>query len=233
MKEKKIHDQDLGEITLRYNERAKRYLIRIKEGKIVAIIPKRGNKQTMLAFINEQRIKLLAMLQKGAKPLFLDEETNLQTFTFQLHIFRSQRTKFYATLKEKTLHIACPENTDFSNDNTQHLLQSILKQALKREAKRILPTRLEELAKQHNFHYNKVAVRDTKSRWGSCTSHKNISLSLSLMFLPAHLIDYILLHELCHTVEMNHGSHFWTLMNKVTNCQAKSLRNELKDYRML
>ena len=233
MKEKKIADKDLGEITIRYNKRAKRYSLSVKNRKIIATIPKQGNEQTLFAFINEQRTKLLAILQKSTKLFLLDENTALQTLTFKLHVFRSQRLNFYATLKESTLHISCPENTDFNDNKIQQRLHLILKQALKKEALRILPARLETLAKQYLFQYNKVTIRDTKTRWGSCSSKKNISLSLSLMFLPAHLIDYVLLHELCHTIEMNHSHNFWTLMNKVTNCKAKALRSELKAHQTL
>lgn len=233
MKEKIINDIELGEIILRHNKRAKRYLIRIRDGKTIATIPWRGNEQTMLTFINEQRAKLTAMKQKSAKHLLLNEQTELQTLTFRLHIFRSQRTNFYATLKEETLHIACPENTNFTDHNIQLKLHSILKQALKREANLTLPIRLKHLAGLHHFNYNKVSIRDTKTRWGSCSSNKDISLSVSLMLLPLYLVDYVLLHELCHTIEMNHSERFWSLMDKVTNSKAKALRHELKEYKML
>lgn len=233
MEEKIITDKELGEITIRRNKQAKRYSIRIREGKIIATIPWRGNEKTMLTFINEQRTRLIVMQQKSSKQLLLDENTELQTLTFRLHIFRSLRTNFYATLKEKTLHIACPETTDFGDHQIQQKLHSVLKQALKREARLILPVRLKHLAQLHHFNYNKVSIRDTKTRWGSCTSRKDISLSVSLMLLPLHLVDYVLLHELCHTIEMNHSERFWSLMDKVTNSKAKALRRELKEYKML
>lgn len=233
MKEKKVYDNELGEITLRNNIRSKRYSIRIREGKIIATIPRYGTEQNMLAFINEQRRKLVMILQKSPKRTVLDENTDLQTLTFRLHIFRTSRTNFYTTLRDGILHIACPENTDFSNDSTQQKLRFILQETLRKEANRIIPTRLEMLAGLHQFNFDKVTIRNSKTRWGSCSSKKNISISLSLMHLPSHLADYVLLHELCHTVEMNHGERFWLLMDKVTNGQAKAYRHELKNYRMI
>ncbi|MDR2921668.1 MAG: M48 family metallopeptidase [Tannerella sp.] len=232
MVEKKIKDSQLGEITLRKNIRSKRYSIRIRDGKIIATIPRNGTEQNMLTFINEQRRKLIMMLQKSPKRTLLDENTDLQTLTFRLHIFRTSRTNFYTALKDRILHIACPENTDFSNDSVQQKLQFILQESLRKEATRFIPTRLEELSRLYKFSFDKVTIRNSKTRWGSCTSKKNISISLSLMHLPIHLVDYVLLHELCHTVEMNHGEHFWQLMDKVTDGRAKAYRRELRNYRM-
>ena len=76
--------------------------------------------------------------------------------------------------------------------------------ALRHEALRVLSKRLAALAARYGFSYTRVTVRDMRTRWGSCSSERRISLALSLMTLPEHLIDYVLLHELCHTVEINH-----------------------------
>ena len=86
------------------------------------------------------------------------------------------------------------------------------------------------LALQHGFHYNGVTIKDMSSRWGSCSNRKHINLSLLLMTLPWHLIDYVLLHELCHTVELNHSDRFWALMDRVTDGKALQLRQALKSY---
>jgi len=100
---------------------------------------------------------------------------------------------------------------------------------MRNEALRILPKRLEIIALHHGFQYSGVTIRQTKTRWGSCSSKKRINLSSSLMLLPEHLIDYVLMHELCHTVEMNHSERFWSLMNRVTNGNAHQLSKELKE----
>ncbi len=102
--------------------------------------------------------------------------------------------------------------------------------AMKKQALSYLPARLKELAALHNFNYNSVRISRSKSRWGSCSSKKTISLSLFLMKLPDHLIDYVLLHELCHTIEMNHGVKFWTLLDALCEGKSKQFRKELKSF---
>ena len=103
--------------------------------------------------------------------------------------------------------------------------------ALRRVASENLPRRLDYLSRRFNFCYNGVSLRDSHSRWGSCSSRGNISLSIYLQLLPEHLADYVMLHELCHTVEMNHSPRFWELMDNVTDGKSKQLRHELKSYR--
>lgn len=81
--------------------------------------------------------------------------------------------------------------------------------ALRREAERLLPPRLNALSEKHGRPYASVAIKQLKRRWGSCDSKRNIALNLFLMELPWEQIDYVLLHELAHTVEMNHSEAFW------------------------
>ncbi|MDR1646051.1 MAG: M48 family metallopeptidase [Tannerellaceae bacterium] len=232
--EKKLHDKELGAIILRTNHRAVRYSLKISKGIIVATMPVEGSEKILLDMIRKNRDKLLeALRETSSNRLVLNDATRMQTHTFTLHIFRTERANFYMRLDKGILHIACPQQTNFDNEQVQQHLAGILEKALRHEARRVLPVRLEELSRQYGFSYAGVRIANTRSRWGSCSSSRNINLSLSLMLLPGRLIDYVLLHELCHTVEMNHGERFWELMNRVTGNQAFVLRKELKNYRML
>lgn len=231
--EKTIHDNELGTILLRTTPRATRYTLKIAKGMITGIMPPGGDEARMLAFIDENRAKLLASLHKHpARPLFTDE-TVMQTATFRLHLFCTVRDNFYMQLDKDILHIACPEQTDFADERVQKLLKGFLERALRHEAARLLPARLMALAARHHFTCTGVKIFNNKSRWGSCTQRKSINLSLSLMLLPWHLIDYVLLHELCHTVEMNHSDRFWMLMDRVTENKSHALRQELSGHHML
>lgn len=102
---------------------------------------------------------------------------------------------------------------------------------LRSRAKEILPERLQQLATRHGFRYSSVSLRDSHTRWGSCSSRGSISLSIYLVLLPDELIDYVLLHELCHTVEMNHSERFWALLDKVCQRDSRTLRQVLKKHK--
>lgn len=104
---------------------------------------------------------------------------------------------------------------------------------MRAEANATLPQRVSQLAQAFGFSYASVTIRPSKTRWGSCSAQNSINLSLYLMKVPPHLRDYVILHELCHTVHHNHSDQFWQLMDKVTSGKAKALRAELRQYNTL
>lgn len=234
IKETSIQDPELGVITLRFNSRAIHYSLHVtNDRRIIATVPKTGSLPEVLRFVEQVRTKLRKMLATCSPKQMLCETTELQTTTFRVHIFRTERNNFYMNLHEGILHIACPAETCFEDEAVQHLLKGMVEKALRYEANRLLPHRLMELAQKHHFAYSEVKITKSKSRWGSCSARKSINLSCFLMLLPWHLIDYVLLHELCHTVELNHSESFWKLMNQVCDGKALALRQELKTHRML
>jgi predicted metal-dependent hydrolase len=78
-----------------------------------------------------------------------------------------------------------------------------------------------------------VKIQSSRTRWGSCSASNSINLSLFLMALSSRLIDYVIKHELCHTVHHDHSDKFWRLMDDVTDGKAKALRRELKANKMV
>jgi hypothetical protein len=99
-------------------------------------------------------------------------------------------------------------------------------------ARRILVARLAQLAQQHGFVYNRVFVRNQRTRWGSCSRQNNINLNINLVRLPEALRDYTILHELVHTRIKNHGPLFWEELVRVTP-DARALDRELNRYWMV
>jgi predicted metal-dependent hydrolase len=92
-----------------------------------------------------------------------------------------------------------------------------------------ITARLRYLAKKHGFKYEKVTVRNQRTRWGSCSTKGNISLNIKLIALPAELADYILLHELVHTRVHNHSSKFWKELDKYVG-NGKALAARMTEY---
>lgn len=94
---------------------------------------------------------------------------------------------------------------------------------------RRLVKRLDELARRHEFTYNRVFVKNQKTLWGSCSSANNINLNVNLVRLPDELRDYVLLHELVHTRHKNHGNAFWRALNHLVG-DGKRLQRQLRQY---
>ena len=102
---------------------------------------------------------------------------------------------------------------------------------MKKSAGEFLPPLLKFWAEKFGLTYRKVRITGAKSRWGSCTSRGTISLSCYLMLLPVNLMDYVILHELAHTKEMNHGPEFWKLLDSMTEGNSHQLRAQLRKFK--
>lgn len=97
-----------------------------------------------------------------------------------------------------------------------------------------LSERILQLSLEFGFKYEKLSFRNQKSRWGSCSSANNISLNNNLYYLPRELKDYVLLHELAHTKEKNHGHRFWQILFDILGQEeTKKRRQNLKEFEFL
>ena len=99
-------------------------------------------------------------------------------------------------------------------------------------ARKHLIDRLNFLSQKYGFNYNRVFIKNQKTRWGSCSAKNNINLNISLVRLPEELIDYTILHELVHTRVKNHSRRFWDQMDKLLG-DAKKLDRKLSKYSFL
>lgn len=88
----------------------------------------------------------------------------------------------------------------------------LLRHWLTRRAEQKLVPWLRQLSAELNLPFQGASVRGQKTLWASCSGKKNISLNYKLLFLPPHLVRYVLIHELCHTVHLNHSPHYWSLV---------------------
>lgn len=224
-----IEDKELGRLIVRPNPRAKSFVFRTKSDAIYVSVPLGATMKELVKAIEDLRSTLLANREKLARPL-IDLNFTIDAEYFKLSLISGEKDQFLANSTLGSMQIICPPNADFTDENLQDWLRKVIEESLRRNAKSILPSRLERLSKQCGLPYASVKINSSKGRWGSCSARKNINLSYFLVLLPSHLIDYVLLHELCHTREMNHSERFWGLLNQFTDGKSRALREELRKY---
>lgn len=117
---------------------------------------------------------------------------------------------------DKTLCIPSLGDRLAIRGNTEHLpaCQAVLRKWLAHRAQRDLAPWLRQLGFELGLPCRRISVRGQKTRWASCSNYKDISLNYKLLFLPRPLVHYVLVHELCHTVHMNHSAQFWRLVGE-------------------
>lgn len=111
--------------------------------------------------------------------------------------------------------IEVPAGFSAPNVVSQKALRDVLVEVLREEAKILLPQKLSYFSDQYGFNFHKVTIKHNSSNWGSCSRAGNINLNLNLIRLPEPLCDYVLLHELCHLKEPNHGPRFHALLERL------------------
>ena len=221
-------------ITFFKSKRAKRIIIRVKPIKGVRVsVPLFASYNSAenfvlsrLNWIKENQTKCLAQ-QKDNKVFYIGE-----TFTTKKHCisFLSHNEPETKTTKElNKVAIFIPSRVDIKNHAIQKKIREEIVEIWRIEAKEYLPIRLAQLANINGLIYNKVTIRNTKTRWGSCSHVNNINLSLHLMRLPENLIDYVLLHELAHIKVKNHSKYFWGYLESICK-NSKALDVQLKKY---
>lgn len=225
-----IADKDFGQIIIRTRRTARNITLRTKVDGLHVTTSPRSFTNKVLEIIEKHRQTLLESFTK-TMPKNFDLNYQIGTPCFRLRLDTSNLKHFTLKYTEESIILYCPRDTDFALEATQRLIRNAITRALKKSASSYLPTLLEALSERYNLPFKKVKINGSRSRWGSCSAIKSINLSCYLMLLPPHLMDYVLLHELAHTREMNHGPKFWEILDELTEGQARNLRAELKNFR--
>lgn len=224
-----LNDRELGRIVVTPNRRAKNVIARRKEDHIRLTVPYGFNPKRIPFLLQELRPRLLRL--KPPPAIRLTEEDMITSLTFEARLVRDPfQTTIRLTLKEGQLRIFVPDEMDITRDEVQQTIRRAITGVLRMEAKRVLPLKTALLAQKHHLTFGRVRISSSGTRWGSCSTRKNINYSLYLMLLPEQLIDYIVLHELAHTVEMNHCERFWQLLDGMCGGKAEELRRETKKF---
>ena len=123
-------------------------------------------------------------------------------------------------IKEKTGWIQENLKNLVKKDNSDYLLR-------KEEARKIILSRVEYFSKLYGYRYNDVRIKNNSSNFGSCSKLGNLNFNYKIAFFDSELLDYIVVHELCHLKEFNHSQKFWDLV-EIQIPNYKALRKKLK-----
>lgn len=237
MNSRQIYIESIGEVTICKNRQATRFKITIRpDGTIRVTIPwiasfRSGEKflSDHLQWISQTKEKLA---EKLVVPRLIQSGHLFSTRNYQYHVCSADIPQFrirYAE-KEKRVFFEYPMNLSIESAELQNRLKLVIENVLRFDAKQYLPTRIAELASSLGYTYHKVTIKNNKTNWGSCSNRKNVNLNLHLMRLSDKLIDYIIVHELVHTIIPNHGSDFKATMHKHFQ-DAVEMEKELKKTR--
>ena len=224
---KTVHIKSIGTVNFLQNRRSKNIKISVKPDKSVLVsFPFFCTSAEVLAFIHKNETWIKDQQEKMEQKKVLIAPSS--KFNSKLHtiVFLPGEKYDVETIgKDVTIRLM-----DFNSQRASEYTESIITQIYRYQAQKLLPERLEKLAREYGFSYNRVTIRNNKRNWGSCSARNNISLNLQMMKLPNELIDYILLHELVHTEIKNHSEQFWRRMNQITNNRARELSKKVRKY---
>lgn len=231
MNDEEIEVAGVGPIRIKRLRRAVRITCRMKEGGLVASVPFCLRLDEIAQALRRMAPRLADLQKRGAvRPIGWDYR--ISTELLQLSVVRGAGPSFVVERRPGVVRLICPSETDWTDTARQDWLRGRIEAELRNQSRQLLPPRLEALSRRWSLPYERLTVRGSRSRWGSCSSARHISLSYFLLRLPVRLVDYVLLHELAHTREMNHGPAFWALLNRMTDGKALALRRELRSHRM-
>lgn len=232
MTTKQINIEQVGPVSFLINDRSRRIRLRVKsDGEIVVSMPTSVSYRDAIRFAESKTdwiLKQKSKIQAGST-LFAPESC-FKTRFHQLTITKGNTEKVYNRVGNGIIQIFIPERVNHDLPKIQEFIKNTLIDVMRWEAKIYLPKRLNELAEKHGFKYQNVSIKNASTRWGSCSSVNNINLNLHLMRVPEYLIDYVLLHELAHTVVKNHGEKFWLLLEQCYP-NARKADKEMNNYR--
>jgi predicted metal-dependent hydrolase len=231
-KEKTVSHPEFGTITFRKRKGLRNLTIVVRsDNEITVSVPHTVSYTEAQNFVTEKSnwIKKSQKKISAAHPTFFDEKTDFSTRSYKLKILQHEENYVRRIITEDGfLVIYYPQTADINSPKLQKIFQQCIFDALYFEATQYLPQRTQFLANKHNFKYNQLRIKNNLTNLGSCSYNNNINLNLHIMRLSDELIDYVILHELCHTIEKNHGEKFWKLLDSVTNNNAKQLSKQAK-----
>lgn len=222
-----INDDEFGKITVRRSARASQVRIRVApDGTLRASLP---------LYAPMMLVKRLLKTSRAELRQILSESTPTKQYTDGMQIGKSHSlsvqptsvSNFKVSRRGQQIIIQLPSGKGLNDADVSRAIRDAIISALRLEAKSYLPKRLSFLAQKYGLRYQNIRFSHASGRWGSCSSSGTISLNIALMKLPFELIDYVIIHELCHTKQMNHSPEFWNLVS-LADPDYKQHRKDIK-----
>lgn len=209
--------------TIRRSQRAKKTRIIVTTEKIEVVAPLRVSERNIHHFVKLQQEWVISAVEKITKnkktikslaPTYYIDGVSVPFQGEQKKI----RLKYTASKKvtvefdQQVISINLPE-ADRQTDH-QRLIRSVLIDWMKQQAVKEVKSIVEEYAEKYNLHPRFIRVKTQKSRWGSCGIHNDININWLLILTPPKVMEYVVIHEICHIGERNHSANFWLLVGK-------------------
>lgn len=221
-----ITDDEFGEVTIRRSARSRYIRLTVDaRGRVRMSMPLRTPLIVAKTFLHQTRQDVRQNIARIARQPAMLRHGDLVGKTHRLNI--AEAPDFQSKLIGTALHIGLPPPVSPESDAAQQYIRQACLKALRTQSKAYLTRRLATLAARYGFYYESVRFSNAGTRWGSCSTRGTISLNIWLMQLPFELIDYVIIHELCHTKQMNHSPQFWKLVEEIIP-DYRSLRRTLK-----
>lgn len=224
--------ESLPPYQVRVSQRARMVRLNItREKGLIVTIPRGFRPELLPSMLAEKQdwiektIEKLSQTEPAAKKKTLPAEFDLVSIGEKWQVVYKPREVKTVSLKVQARHVLMVEGRVTSHP----AVRSLLRRWLHERAEQVLPEWLERISRQLKLPYQDVSIRDQRTRWGSCSAQKNISLNQKLLFLPPDLVEYILVHELCHTIQMSHSSNYWKLVGQIMP-DYKERRKQLRVY---
>jgi len=192
------------------------------KGNLIVRAPKYASKDRILNFVFS---KFDWIKDKQGKAIEKNNEKN-QFYENKILFYGREIEIIYQKGIDKVLVLN--NNKLIINEDYINQSKEIIKYWLKKNAKTYLNYRTEQLATKYNFTFNKLRISNAIHKWGSCNSKKNIALNWRLIMADKNLSDYVIIHELAHTLELNHSKKFWSIVENIIP-NYKKIKYELRN----
>ncbi len=225
-------DQELGNIYIKRNSKARKFIFRASSDGIIMTVPYHSRAEQIKEAFNKTKPKLGKLIEsRNNGKLIFQKDLYTQISDFHLSIKESSfGNTFSASFSNDILQIITPSSSNYEDQQVISFINTAIEKVLKYRAKLYLPQRLSYLAEKVGARYKSCSISYGKQRLGRCDSDRNILLSYRIMLLPTYLSDYIMLHELAHLKEMNHGDGFHKLLDKYCDGNHKLYNKKLNEF---